>query len=166
MAGGKHSSRTFVKRTLVGDPGITYKYLGLRLFAHAWSNPSGKTSRDNDGVAVVPSVMKDIGTINKHMIEMTKSYENHGLCNYNLTLINYMEPTSHNKVGFKDEANYGTFNYSKFYERENTIANRTILRVFFFPLFGSQNTNICLFTTFFSKLNILSFCLLCFYLGV
>ena len=36
MAGGKHSSRTFVKRTLVGNPGITYKYLGLRLFAHAW----------------------------------------------------------------------------------------------------------------------------------
>ena len=27
-AGGKHSSRTFVKRTLVGEPGITYKYLG------------------------------------------------------------------------------------------------------------------------------------------
>ena len=25
MAGGKHSSRTFVKRTLVGNPGMTYK---------------------------------------------------------------------------------------------------------------------------------------------
>jgi hypothetical protein len=30
-------SKTFVSRTLVGDPGTTYKYLGLRIFAHPWS---------------------------------------------------------------------------------------------------------------------------------
>ena len=30
MAGGKKLSRTFVQRTLVGEPGLTYKYLGLR----------------------------------------------------------------------------------------------------------------------------------------
>ncbi|CAM9326203.1 unnamed protein product, partial [Ectocarpus sp. 4 AP-2014] len=36
QAGGKRLSRTFVTRTLVGDAGITYKYLGLRLFAHPW----------------------------------------------------------------------------------------------------------------------------------
>lgn len=97
MAGGKHSSRTFVKRTLVGDPGITYKYLGLRLFAHAWSGPG-----------VLP-IMKSIGDLNQHMIQMTKGYENRGKCDYNLTLINYMEPTSHTKIGFKDEAYYGTY---------------------------------------------------------
>jgi alpha-ketoglutarate-dependent dioxygenase FTO len=96
MAGGKHSSRTFVKRTLVGDPGITYKYLNLRLFAHAWS-----------GTSVLP-VMQSIGDMNRHMIHMTKQYENDGRCDYNLTLINYMEPTSHTRIGFKDEANYGT----------------------------------------------------------
>jgi alpha-ketoglutarate-dependent dioxygenase FTO len=96
MAGGKHSSRTFVKRTLVGDPGITYKYLNLRLFAHAWSGPG-----------CLP-VMKSIEDLNHHMIRMTKQHANHGKCEYNLTLINYMEPTSHTKVGFKDEAYYGT----------------------------------------------------------
>ena len=37
QAGGSILSRTFVQRCLVGEPGITYKYLGLRLFAHAWS---------------------------------------------------------------------------------------------------------------------------------
>jgi hypothetical protein len=81
----------------VGDPGITYKYLGLRLFAHAWSGPG-----------VLP-MMKSIGDLNQHMIQMTKGYENRGKCDYNLTLINYMEPTSHTKIGFKDEAYYGTY---------------------------------------------------------
>jgi hypothetical protein len=66
MAGGKHLSRTFVKRTLVGEPGITYKYLGLRLFAHPWS-----------GLGTLP-MMKAIGQINKTMIDMTKKHANHG----------------------------------------------------------------------------------------
>lgn len=98
MAGGKHSSRTFVKRTLVGDPGITYKYLGLRLFAHAWSGPGGS----------VPPVLKEIGDMNRNMVEMTK--QQGGLSSdYNLTLINYMEPSSHTKIGFKDEPQYGMY---------------------------------------------------------
>ena len=29
-------ARTFVTRCLVGEPGITYKYLGTRMFAHPW----------------------------------------------------------------------------------------------------------------------------------
>jgi alpha-ketoglutarate-dependent dioxygenase FTO len=95
MAGGKHSSRTFVKRTLVGDPGITYKYLGLRLFAHAWSGPG-----------VVPPVLKEIGDMNQRMMEMTK-HQGGKYSDYNLTLINYMEPSSHTKIGFKDEPQYG-----------------------------------------------------------
>jgi hypothetical protein len=97
MAGGKHSSRTFVKRTLVGDPGITYKYLGLRLFAHAWS-----------GSGFVPPVLKDIGDMNQRMIEMTKQ-QGGKHSKYNLTLINYMEPSSHTKIGFKDEPQYGMY---------------------------------------------------------
>ena len=116
MAGGKHSSRTFVKRTLVGNPGITYKYLGLRLFAHSWSGPG------------TPPLLKAIGDLNQDMIRMTLKHKTkkrqrqlnrgseqsnthqedvNGSCEYNLTLINYMEPSSHTKIGFKDEAFYG-----------------------------------------------------------
>jgi alpha-ketoglutarate-dependent dioxygenase FTO len=91
MAGGKHSSRTFVKRTLVGNPGITYKYLGLRLFAHAWSGPG------------VSPALRAIGEMNRRIVELTKRLPNPGKCEYNLTLINYMEPHSHTSVGFKDD---------------------------------------------------------------
>jgi len=40
VSAGKSESRawskTFVSRTLVGEPGTTYKYLGLRIFSHPW----------------------------------------------------------------------------------------------------------------------------------
>jgi hypothetical protein len=34
---GTKLAPTFVRRTLVGENGITYKYLGLRMFAHPWA---------------------------------------------------------------------------------------------------------------------------------
>jgi hypothetical protein len=47
VSAGKSDSRawskTFVSRTLVGDPGTTYKYLGLRIFAHPWSVDDAET---------------------------------------------------------------------------------------------------------------------------
>eukprot|EP00980_Cylindrotheca_fusiformis_P028043 scaffold22577_cov122-Cylindrotheca_fusiformis.AAC.22 len=118
MAGGKHSSRTFVKRTLVGDPGITYKYLGLRLFAHPWSGPGS-----------LP-MMKSIKEINKWMVEMTKTYPNHGSCAYNMTLINYMPPTSHSQVGFKDEAMYGMGKVSVSWHADSSLKENSSIAVF------------------------------------
>jgi mRNA N6-methyladenine demethylase len=118
MAGGKHSSRTFVKRTLVGEPGITYKYLGLRLFAHAWS-----------GVLASPS-MKAIGEMNRRMIQITKQMPNPGKCDYNLTLINYMEPTSHTSIGFKEEANYGMGKVSVSWHADSSLENESSIGVY------------------------------------
>ena len=37
MGLGTKLAPTFVTRTLVGENGITYKYLGLRMFAHPWN---------------------------------------------------------------------------------------------------------------------------------
>jgi alpha-ketoglutarate-dependent dioxygenase FTO len=39
FGGGIRLGRTFVRRILVGVPGITYKYLGLRIFAHPYAPP-------------------------------------------------------------------------------------------------------------------------------
>ena len=118
MAGGKHSSRTFVKRTLVGNPGITYKYLGLRLFAHAWSGPG------------VSPLMKSIGEMNQRMIHMTEQFPNHKKCNYNLTLINYMEPTIRTKVGFKEEANYGMGKVSVSWHADSSLETGSSIGVY------------------------------------
>ena len=37
MGLGTRLARTRVTRCLIGKPGITYKYLGVRMFAHPWS---------------------------------------------------------------------------------------------------------------------------------
>jgi alpha-ketoglutarate-dependent dioxygenase FTO len=118
MAGGKYSSRTFVKRTLVGNPGITYKYLGLRLFAHAWSGP-GSTP-----------LMKSIGDMNQSMIKMTEQFPENERCDYNLTLINYMEPTTHTKVGFKDEANYDMGKVSVSWHADSSLVDNSSIGVY------------------------------------
>ncbi len=118
MAGGKHSSRTFVKRTLVGNPGITYKYLGLRLFAHAWS-----------GQGATP-LMKAIGEMNQNMIKMTEEFPNHKKCQYNLTLINYMEPTARTRIGFKEEANYGMGKVSVSWHADSSLQTGSSIGVY------------------------------------
>ena len=48
--GGKRVSQTFVKRTLIGKPGSTYRYLGLRLFSHPWCpvDKEGDAKLDTD----------------------------------------------------------------------------------------------------------------------
>jgi len=87
-------AKTYVSRCLVGIPGITYKYLGLRMFSIPWDE--GETG------ATVDSVM--IGKMNQILSKRTKvlltdgnnlntttsndATRKVGSCNYNLTLIN------------------------------------------------------------------------------
>mmetsp|Transcript_28465 Transcript_28465/g.69262 ORF Transcript_28465/g.69262 Transcript_28465/m.69262 type:complete len:644 (-) Transcript_28465:1574-3505(-) len=134
-AGGKHSSRTFVKRCLVGTSGITYKYLGLRLFAHSWD-------RNKNGT--IPA-LQEIGDLNKMMIDMTRNQaaaaasataassntdDIIGKYEYNLTLINYMEPTSHTSVGFKDEADFGMGKVSVSWHADSSLEPNSSIGVY------------------------------------
>ena len=124
MAGGKNLSRTFVQRCLVGDPGITYKYLGLRLFAHAWSGPD------------VSSHFRDIYRMNQEKIRMTKeqvkqqpaSNRSRGSCEYNLTLINYMEPAC--DAVLKEEEFYGMGKASVSWHADSSLQDHSSIGVY------------------------------------
>ena len=109
MPGGKHSSRTFVRRTLVGEPGMTYKYLGLRLFTHAWRNSRSCDDATPASKKEVSALFHNVCMLNQAMIQMTENQvriyqERTGkvvpkhLYDYNLTLINYMEPVNDVRV--------------------------------------------------------------------
>jgi alpha-ketoglutarate-dependent dioxygenase FTO len=95
---GTKLARTFVTRCLVGDPGITYKYLGLRMFAYPWTEKE---------VGATESLVQ-IGTLNRMLVDKTKSLldglekDTVGSCDYNLTLINRCFPDG-NVVKLKDE---------------------------------------------------------------
>jgi hypothetical protein len=81
---GTKLAKTYVTRCVLGDPGITYKYLGLRIFAYPWRR--GEIGATPEAVA--------IGDLNEMLIEHTanllkKSGKSEtGSCRYNLSLIN------------------------------------------------------------------------------
>ena len=78
---------TRVTRCLVGQPGITYKYLGLRMFAHPWKGPKAS------------EYCRAMYVHNKEMIAKAEQQagkvgcgELPHTCKFNLTLINRMDP--------------------------------------------------------------------------
>ena len=117
--GGKRSSLTFVTRTLVGMPGSTYKYLGLRLFSHPWCAVDEKFEKKEkyDKQSEIENLIKlgydkncaraliKIGQLNHTLVHRTNEKletqikstvkdELVGSADFTITLINKMEPTS------------------------------------------------------------------------
>eukprot|EP01041_Mallomonas_annulata_P005412 gene5412-10828_t len=94
---GTKLAKTFVTRCLVGEPGITYKYLGLRMFAIPWTE--GQIGTTSESI--------EIGKLNKNLISRSKQLLQDlnrpkiGSCEYNLTLINRCFPKD--EVKLKDE---------------------------------------------------------------
>eukprot|EP01038_Epipyxis_sp_PR26KG_P004497 gene4497-6353_t len=99
-------AKTLVTRCLVGQPGITYKYLGLRMFAHPWL----------EGSLGCTEAMKNINFLNSQLSSQTKKLlhdlnindGNYGSCDYNLTLINRCFPHGSDHTIHKDEPIFGS----------------------------------------------------------
>ncbi|CAM9380591.1 unnamed protein product, partial [Phaeothamnion confervicola] len=96
---GTKCAKTFVTRTLVGEPGATYKYLGLRMFALPWS------ATEASGLAA--DALISIGRLNDRLRRRAAAHLEAlaasraaaggdfrtGSCDFTLTLINRMEPS-------------------------------------------------------------------------
>lgn len=123
QAGGVRCSRTFVRRTLVGEPGITYKYLGLRIFAHPWSGPSSTP------------LLRRVAALNSAMRErsdaLLEASGMRGRSDFNLTLINYMEPLGRNaSLGLKPEADYGMGPVSVSWHADSSLEDFSTIGVY------------------------------------
>eukprot|EP00956_Cyclotella_meneghiniana_P032235 scaffold87685_cov34-Cyclotella_meneghiniana.AAC.1 len=127
--GKKRLTRTSVTRTLVGEPGSTYKYLGLRLFSHPWvdvdvdgnatdaKNP-GSTLSNIGYPALQSAALIEMGRVNQFLRKRSNELlEEHvspntvpvglvGSADYNLTLVNKMDSTA-TKRDLKKESAYG-----------------------------------------------------------
>ena len=97
--GGTAPVPTIVRRILVGEPGITYKYLGLRIFAHPW-RPGGDVGGgggDEGGGGGCLEGAAVVGELNAHLQKETarllaaQQQQQTGSCTFNLTLINLLE---------------------------------------------------------------------------
>lgn len=153
--GGKKLSLTFVTRTLVGDPGSTYKYLGLRLFSHPWcdvdDNGDGKVMEgdaSNLGKTLVEMgysrkcarALIQTGLVNKQLIERTNRilqteispFVKNGLvgsADYSLTLINKMEP-SKVKKDLKNETIHGLGKTSVSWHKDSGLQDFSSIAVY------------------------------------
>eukprot|EP00978_Attheya_sp_CCMP212_P003200 scaffold6584_cov48-Attheya_sp.AAC.5 len=129
--GGKYVTWTNVTRTLVGCPGSTYRYLGLRLFSHPWChvndrgdslmehvhNDDETNKRKNSLVdlgytAHCASGLLEMGRINATLIQRSQDVLQTecnsektlvGSTDFSLTLINRMEPLER-KLDLKQSA--------------------------------------------------------------
>ena len=131
------AAQTYVKRTLVGDPGITYKYLGLRLFAHPWSG-------EGQGAG---GVMADMGRLNEALVRRSSKLlaartapalaarnsggevEQPGSCRFNLTLVNRMDPR-HLKADLKPEGLFGMGKCSVSWHCDSGLENFSTIAVY------------------------------------
>jgi len=76
---GTKCAKTYVTRCLLGDEGTTYKYLGLRMFAHPWSvKPASKGMKDSNGNGngsySVDDALSEISKLNDTLTERTKHH--------------------------------------------------------------------------------------------
>ncbi len=152
--GKKRLTKTSVTRTLVGDPGSTYKYLGLRLFSHPWvdvdangnSIPKSPAAEMNGGLTLrkigypnkTASALILMGRINSDLINRSKSMlEKHvapnvqpvglvGSAQFNLTLVNKMEPAKE----LKRETEYGMGKISVGWHRDSGLKDFSSIAVY------------------------------------
>ncbi len=82
---------TFVRRILVGVPGMTYSYLGLRIFAHPWAQEAGATPE----MEVIAQTNATVTAMTQQLLNEGKGVGKGGRCDYNVTLINLMEEHDH-----------------------------------------------------------------------
>jgi len=147
-------TRTSVTRTLVGDPGSTYKYLGLRLFSHPWVDVTengdaiskkctkeGSTLRKLGYSSKTTSALMTMGRSNLRLIERSQSMlQKHvsphitptgmvGSAQFNLTLVNKMEPTS-TKRDMKKEVAYGMGKISVGWHRDSGLKDFSSIAVY------------------------------------
>lgn len=153
--GGKKSSLTFVKRTLVGDPGSTYKYLGLRLFSHPWcdvdENGDGRVIEGELsclGMTLVKlgyskkcaRALIETGLVNKKVIDRTNKILHTniaplvknglvGSADYSLTLINKMEPFTQKK-DLKNDTIHGLGKTSVSWHKDSGLQDFSSIAVY------------------------------------
>lgn len=107
---GTKCAKTYVTRCLVGSPGTTYKYLGLRMFAHQWNNMKRNDNERrgicNTAVTNAAQTIQELALAltnrtKKHLIDLDESRRQRqamsgtrGRPDFDICLINRMESSS------------------------------------------------------------------------
>jgi len=129
---GTKVAKTLVTRCLVGIPGITYKYLGLRMFGFPWT--AGEPG-------ATPSLVK-IGEMNDLLCARTKTHlagtPGAGSCQYNLTLINLCS-TSDTAGSSKPEPLFGKDKITVSWHADSSLQHYSSIAVYHFAVDNEED---------------------------
>ena len=93
LAAGKTVSPTFVQRTLVGERGMTYHYQKLRIFAHPWEEDE---TSEGSPLRAVRELNQSLRARARQLLRESPDprvgAKVTGSCDFNVTLINLMQP--------------------------------------------------------------------------
>jgi alpha-ketoglutarate-dependent dioxygenase FTO len=118
---GTKCALTYVTRCLLGEPGTTYKYLGLRMFAHPWK----KTEVESLGKTLTERTKQHLQTLSNTRSERgspgTKCRPKFDIC-----LINRMESS----VDLKDEPTIGNAKTSVSWHADSSLEHYSTIAVY------------------------------------
>lgn len=137
---GTKCAKTYVTRCLVGEPGTTYKYLGLRMFSHSWRNEAHLNAFRSSLPMNQQEALKTIFDLNRLLTQQTKKHlsdlnrkraarnaeATRGRLGFDITLINRMEST----VGLKDEPSLGQGKCSVSWHADSSLENFSNIAVY------------------------------------
>jgi alpha-ketoglutarate-dependent dioxygenase FTO len=83
---GTKCAKTYVTRLLMGEPGTTYKYLGLRMFAHPWE----RTEIEALGATLTQRARQHLQTLSEKR-RRRNAPRTKGRADFDICLINRME---------------------------------------------------------------------------
>ena len=128
MGPGTALARTRVTRCLIGKPGSTYKYLGLRMFAHPWSGDEASEA------------CKELRKLSKKLEDraVTQGCARDGTSRFNLVLLNRMAPEELRAA--KREKVYGMGPLSVAWHADSSLQDFTAISVYVAHHPASQRT--------------------------
>ena len=130
MGPGTPLAVTKVTRTCVGDPGITYKYLGLRMFSHPWTDEAAPTDSASSAVSNAYTLLRRQNeALDERSQRCLEREGKGGSTHFSLTLINRMDPTGL-KPDLKDEPEFGMGKVSVSWHADSSLVHESTIAVY------------------------------------
>lgn len=129
VATGRSVSATFVERTLIGNPGMTYFYQRLRIFAHSWDD---QHCTSDSPLRVIRQLNNQMKILTKRHIKQDKTTVK-GSYDFNITLINYMQSSvkaNQSAVPLREEEKFGLGEASVSWHADSSLQDFSSIAIY------------------------------------
>ena len=126
---GRSVSATFVDRTLLGNPGMTYYYQKLRIFAHPWSD---EYTSEGSPFRVIKS-LNDALMSRTRLLADADTTSVKGKTNFNISLINRMDSLLDANSGvwpLRAEAQFGLGDASVSWHADSSLQDFSSIAIY------------------------------------